>query len=73
MRATPLAEAQTLELVQWIAARSRTYADTIEAWGSHCPRSTIWEDALTDGLVAVERSVVVLTSTGRAALDAARA
>jgi hypothetical protein len=51
----------------------------MEAWRSSCPRFTIWEDALSDGLVRLEgtggRAMsdtrVVLTGRGRAVLDEA--
>jgi hypothetical protein len=59
----------TLELVDWVGRGPRTYVDAIEAWGSHCPRLTVWEDAVIDGLIRIERSMVVLTPLGRAALD----
>jgi hypothetical protein len=29
--------APTLELLAWIAARPRTYAEAMEAWRSDCP------------------------------------
>jgi hypothetical protein len=61
--------APTLELVDWVARRPRTYAEAMEAWRSHCPRLTVWEDAVIDGLIRIERSMVVLTPLGRAALD----
>jgi len=61
--------APTLELVEWVARRPRTYAEAMEAWSSHCPRLTVWEDAVIDGLVRIERSMVVLTPRGRAALE----
>jgi hypothetical protein len=57
--------APTLELLGWIAERSRTYPETIEVWKSSCPRLTVWEDALSDGLVRVERGHVLLTAAGR--------
>jgi hypothetical protein len=60
------ASAPTVQLLEWLAERPRTYAETIEVWRSHCPRLTIWEDALADGLIRVERSRVLLTSAGRA-------
>ena len=60
--------APTLELLAWISERPRSYADTMEAWTSHCPRLTVWEDAIADGLVSVGRGRVVLTAGGRAAL-----
>jgi len=48
--------APTLELLDWVASRPRTYPETIDAWRSSCPRLTIWEDAVRDGLVAIRRS-----------------
>ena len=54
----------TLQLLEWIGERERSYAETMEAWHSHCPRLTIWEDALADGLVAVRSGTVVLTPKG---------
>jgi hypothetical protein len=60
----------TLQLLEWVAAGGRTYAETIDAWSSWCPRHSVWEDALADGLVRVRRREVVLTPRGRAALRA---
>ena len=60
--------ASTLELLVWISERPRSYAETMEAWTSHCPRLTVWEDAIADGLVAVGRGGVLLSAQGRAAL-----
>ena len=64
--------APTRELLEWIAP-GRTYAETMDVWGSWCPRHSVWEDAVTDGLVRVVRSdagsSVVLTERGQAALD----
>lgn len=57
-------DAPTLQLLAWIAERPRTYPETIEAWKSSCPRLTVWEDALVDGLVRVERRHVLLTAAG---------
>jgi hypothetical protein len=56
------------ELLEWIAARPRTYEATMEAWRSHCPRQTSWEDACLAGLVEVVADAVVLTKRGRAEL-----
>ena len=60
--------APTLQLLAWISERPRTYAETMDAWQSHCPRLTVWEDAIADGLVAVGRDGVALTAAGRGAL-----
>jgi hypothetical protein len=65
-------EAPTLELLAWVAERPRTYAEAMEAWRTHCPRLTVWEDALLDGLIRVAPgaggSRVALTADGQAAL-----
>ena len=67
----------TVELLAWLAARPRTYGETLDAWRTSCPRLSVWEDALADGLVEVRRegshgALVGLTGAGRAALaDAA--
>jgi hypothetical protein len=52
------------EFLDWVAACERTYADTVEAWRSSCPRHPVLDDAFTDRLVAVEAGRVVLTSAG---------
>lgn len=57
--------APTLELLAWVASRERSYAETMEAWRSHCPRLMVWEDALADRLVAVRGRQVVVTAAGR--------
>jgi hypothetical protein len=66
--------APTVELLSWLDLRQRSYDEAIEAWKSHCPRLTIWDDALIDGLIRIVRgtggSTVCLTERGRAALDA---
>jgi hypothetical protein len=65
----------TIEFLRWIAARPRTYAEAMEAWRSNCPRHTVWEDALIEGLIQIEsgatmnQCAVILTARGRAILD----
>jgi hypothetical protein len=60
---------QTLELLAWIRERPRSYAETMETWGSHCPRHPVWEDAIADGLVEVVGSTVRLTASATAIVD----
>ena len=65
----------TLEFLAWTASRPRTYAEAMEAWSSRCPRTSVWEDALIEGLIQVEsaetmgQSKVIRTPRGRAVLD----
>jgi len=72
-----MAESQDLlmlEFLSWVASRPRTYDEAMEAWQSHCPRQTIWEDAIIEGLVEINRQPsdceVVLTARGEAILNA---
>jgi len=64
-----------LEFLAWISSRRRTYADVMEAWQTTCPRHTVWEDAMIDGYVQLNRRdtlrdpEVTLTSRGIALLD----
>ncbi len=68
--------ALTLQFLAWVAEAPRTYADAMEAWRSTCPRLSIWEDAILDGLIAFDvrgprnQSRVALTPKGRALLRA---
>jgi hypothetical protein len=58
-----------LQFLAWVADRPRTHADVMEAWRSTCPRMTVWEDAVIDGLVRLENGgyrTVTLTPRGRA-------
>lgn len=43
--------ALTRQFLEWIDSAPHTYAEALEVWHSHCPRHTIWEDALAAGLV----------------------
>ena len=71
-----MTDSLTIQLLQWIEARPRTYAETIEAWKSNCPRLSVWDDAVSDGLIRATRSngsepTVEVTAAGRDALSAA--
>jgi hypothetical protein len=61
----------TLQLLEWVAAGGRSYGETMDAWSSWCPRHSVWEDALAEGLVRVARREVTLTARGRELLAAA--
>jgi hypothetical protein len=34
--------ALVMELLLWVAARPRTYGETMEAWRTSCPRMPVW-------------------------------
>jgi hypothetical protein len=61
--------ALTRDLFAWIAREPRAYRETMEVWHTHCPRLSIWEDAVGDGLVRIRAAKVELTSHGEAALE----
>jgi hypothetical protein len=69
-------KALVLDLIEWIAARPRDYAEVMDAWRTSCPRLTIWEDAIDLELVArVQddgRAMVQVTAAGAALLRAER-
>ena len=76
-----MAESQDLlmrEFLSWVADRRRTYDETMEAWQSHCPRQTIWEDAIIHGLILISpdneshNPEIMLTERGRALLNGQR-
>ena len=47
-------KALVLDFVEWVAAQPRPYTEVMEAWRTSCPRLTIWEDAVDQGLVVRE-------------------
>jgi hypothetical protein len=65
MNQMPTVTAPTLQLLEWIAEQSRSYDETIEVWKTSCPRLTVWEDALADDLVRIDRGCVLLTAVGK--------
>jgi len=69
----PAAPALTQQFLAWVEEAPRSYADA-EAWRRSCPHLSIWEDAISDGLVrfknssTMQRAVLVLTPRGKALL-----
>lgn len=69
--------ALVLDLIEWVAARPRTYAEVMDAWRTSCPRLPIWEDAVDSGFVVrtADRrrgTMVEVTARGAAFLREAR-
>lgn len=73
-----MTEKPTLIMIQflaWIADRPRDYAQTMEAWRSSCPRLSVWEDAIIEGLIRIDNNAcrsVRLTPRGSAVLSQAQ-
>lgn len=60
----PTVTAPTVQMLEWIAERPRSHAETVEVWKTSCPRLAVWEDALAEGLVRIDRRCVLLTAAG---------
>jgi hypothetical protein len=64
----------TLQFLQWVDEKPRSYRDAMDAWRTSCPRLPVWEDAISLGLVRREAAAtlndaqIVLTDRGREAL-----
>ena len=60
-----------IQFLTWVADRPRNYAQTMDAWRSSCPRLSVWEDAIIEGLIRIESNAnrsVRLTARGSAVL-----
>jgi hypothetical protein len=70
-------DALTARLLEWIGERPRAYVETMEAWRTSCPRLSIWEDALSRGLIErvgsskLSDALVQVTSAGKTHLRSA--
>jgi hypothetical protein len=60
--------ALTAQMLEWLDQEPRSYAETLDAWKTSCPRLSIWEDALADRLIRVEAGRVHVTTAGKAFL-----
>jgi hypothetical protein len=58
-----------IDMLHWLEPGPRPYAEVMDAWRTSCPRLTVWENALDQGLVrretGAEGPIVVLTALGR--------
>jgi hypothetical protein len=67
-----------LDLLEWVARETRSYAEVMEAWRTSCPRPPVWEEVIERGFLqrttAGGRSAqIVLTEAGRRFLHDRRA
>jgi hypothetical protein len=61
-------DALTLQMLESIASRPRSYAEVLDAWRTTCPRLSVWEDACADGLLDYDPDgdrIVRLSARGR--------
>jgi hypothetical protein len=64
-----------VQFLAWVADRPRSYAETMDAWRTSCPRLSVWEDAVIADLVRLEGEggrAVKLTEGGAAVLRRAQ-
>lgn len=40
-----------VDLVTWVAQQPRAYREVMDAWRTSCPRLTVFEDAVDQGLI----------------------
>jgi hypothetical protein len=68
-------EALIAQLLHWVGPEPRSYVETLEAWRTSCPRLTVWEDAVTAGLIervpgaSLKNAQVRVTPEGNAYLQ----
>ena len=68
---TEPAHSLTLQLLEWISDRPRSYAEVLDAWRTTCPRLSIWEDACIAGLIdrkSDAHQIVTLSPQGQSLL-----
>ncbi len=59
-----------LDFLQWVQTGPHSYAETMDRWRTSCPRLTVWEDAVDEGLVAIrERGGVLVVEITQAGLQ----
>lgn len=64
-----------IQFLSWVADRPRSYAETMDAWRTSCPRLSVWEDAVIAELVRLEGEggrAVKLTERGATILRQAQ-
>lgn len=67
-----------LDLLEWVATDTRSYAEVMEAWRTSCPRLPVWEEAIDRGFLkraatGGRGATIALTEAGRRFLRDTRA
>lgn len=63
-------DALILDLLEWIGATPRPYAEVLDAWRTSCPRLPVWEDANDRGFlerraIPGQGQLICVTEAGR--------
>jgi hypothetical protein len=62
-----------IDFLHWLDAEPRAYPEVMDVWRTSCPRLTVWEDAVDQGLIERRReagaTIIRLTARGRRMLD----
>ena len=64
-----------IQFLSWVGDRPRSYAETMDAWRTTCPRLSVWEDGVIADLVRLDGEggrAVKLTDRGGAVLRQAQ-
>ena len=65
-------EPLVLDLLNWLAAEPKPYAEVMDIWRTSCPRLPVWETAVDLELIertrGAETSLIGLTRRGRSLL-----
>ena len=66
---TDTIDALVFDLLEWVGPEGRSYAETIDAWRTSCPRLPVWEDATDRGFISRYRepgqtAMVIVSPTG---------
>ena len=74
---TDTIDALVFDLLEWVGPEGRSYAETIDAWRTSCPRLPVWEEANERGFLEHRQepgrgSYVSVSALGRERLRAAR-
>jgi hypothetical protein len=62
-----------LDLLDWMGPDARSYAETLDAWKTSCPRLPVWEEANDRGFISRRHApgggvVVAVSAAGMAYL-----
>ncbi len=69
----PTLDSLIRQLLEWVAARPRTYEEVMDAWRTSCPKLPVWEEANERGFIQEQDGNISLTPSGYRLLQSAAA